>query len=72
MHGRARIDAWHEMANSGRMAQLVDELLVDHYDPAYLRSIDRNFVQFADAHVVELADIAAADFEKAARKLHEG
>lgn len=71
LHGRARIDAWHEMANDGRMAQLVGELLVDHYDPAYLRSIDRNFVQFGDARVVELGDIAAGDFEKAARSLHE-
>ena len=28
------------------MPELVDELLVEHYDPAYLRSIDRNFVQY--------------------------
>jgi tRNA 2-selenouridine synthase len=69
LHGRAKIDAWHEMANGGRIAELVDELLVDHYDPAYLRSIDRNFVQFPDAQMVELADIAAADFEAAARTL---
>jgi iron complex outermembrane receptor protein len=27
------------------MPELVDQLLVEHYDPAYLRSIDRNFVQ---------------------------
>jgi tRNA 2-selenouridine synthase len=72
LHGRAKIDAWHDMANGGQMARLVDELLVDHYDPAYLRSIDRNFVKFTDAQVVELSDIGAADFEKAARALHEG
>jgi tRNA 2-selenouridine synthase len=70
LHGRAKIDTWHGMANSGRMAELVDELLVDHYDPAYLRSIDRNFVRFADAQVVELPDIAQADFLQAARRLH--
>ena len=35
-----------QLANSGAMPELVDELLVEHYDPAYLRSIDRNFVQF--------------------------
>lgn len=70
LHGRAKIDAWHAMANSGRMADLVDELLVDHYDPAYLRSIDRNFVKVKDAQVVELGDIAPADFLKAAQLLH--
>jgi tRNA 2-selenouridine synthase len=70
LHGRDKIGAWHDMANDGRMAQLVDELLVDHYDPAYLRSIDRNFVQFDQAEVLELSDIGAADFLAAARHLH--
>jgi tRNA 2-selenouridine synthase len=70
LHGREKIGAWHDMANDGRMAQLVDELLVDHYDPAYLRSIDRNFIQFDKAEVLELADIGEADFLAAARHLH--
>jgi tRNA 2-selenouridine synthase len=70
LHGRARIDAWHEMANTGRMPELVDQLLVEHYDPAYLRSIDRNFVQYPQAEVVELPDIAQEDFLALARKLH--
>jgi tRNA 2-selenouridine synthase len=70
LHGHDKIRAWHELANGGRMPELVDQLLVEHYDPAYLRSIDRNFTQFTQAQVVELADIAEADFLKAARDLH--
>jgi tRNA 2-selenouridine synthase len=70
LHGRATIDAWHEMANGGRMPELVDQLLVQHYDPAYLRSIDRNFVQYGKAEVLELADIGKEDFLAAARHLH--
>lgn len=70
LHGRAKIDAWQEMATGGRLPELVDELLVQHYDPAYLRSIDRNFVQYAQADVLELADIGEEDFLAAARKLH--
>jgi len=70
LHGRATIDAWHDMANGGRMPELVDQLLVQHYDPAYLRSIDRNFVQVGQAEVLELADIGKEDFLAAARKLH--
>ncbi|MFC5478358.1 tRNA 2-selenouridine(34) synthase MnmH [Massilia suwonensis] len=70
LHGRARIDAWHELANSGAMPELVDQLLVEHYDPAYLRSIDRNFVQYGQAQVLELGDIAPQDFIKAAQLLH--
>jgi tRNA 2-selenouridine synthase len=70
LHGRATIDAWHEMANGGRMPELVDQLLVLHYDPAYLRSIDRNFVQYGQAQVLELPDIGKEDFIAAARQLH--
>jgi tRNA 2-selenouridine synthase len=69
LHGRAKIDSWHALANGGKMAELVDELLVDHYDPAYLRSIDRNFTQFPQAEIVDLADIGSADFAAAARHL---
>jgi tRNA 2-selenouridine synthase len=44
---------------------------VQHYDPAYLRSIDRNFVQYPQAQVVELADIGTSDFLAAAHGLHD-
>lgn len=70
LHGRAKIAGWQAMANDRAMAEVVDELLVEHYDPAYLRSIDRNFTQFKDARVLELGDIGEADFTGAARALH--
>jgi tRNA 2-selenouridine synthase len=69
LHGRARIDAWHALANTGQMAELVDQLLVEHYDPAYLRSIDRNFVQYPQAEVLTLPGISKDDFLAAARHL---
>ena len=70
LHGREKIAAWHAMAHAGDMAHLVDELLVAHYDPAYVKSIDRNFAQFKEARVLALDDIAPADFLQAARALH--
>jgi len=70
LHGRAKIDAWHALANEGAMPELVDQLLVEHYNPAYLRSIDRNFTQYAQAGVLELNDIAPEDFVAAAKALH--
>ena len=69
LHGREKIDGWHQLANTGRMPELVDELLAEHYDPAYLRSIDRNFVQFKEAEVVELPDISVEQFLMAAMRL---
>lgn len=72
LHGREKIERWQAMASGGAMAELVGQLLAEHYDPAYLRSIDRNFVQYPQAAVLELGDIAPVDFEAAARKLHAG
>ena len=57
------------MSDGGDMASLVEELLERHYDPAYLRSIDRNFVKFGQATVLELDDIDTTAFDKAAANL---
>ncbi|WP_295992327.1 tRNA 2-selenouridine(34) synthase MnmH [Rugamonas sp.] len=70
LHGREKITRWHALANEGQMETLVGELLADHYDPAYLRSIDRNFTSYAQAEVLELDDISPAAFVAAARHLH--
>ncbi|MFC3106523.1 tRNA 2-selenouridine(34) synthase MnmH [Undibacterium arcticum] len=72
MHGREKIEYWHDLALSGRIEGLVDELLQSHYDPAYLRSIARNFTQFSQARLLELEDISNQDFHQAAQRLlHE-
>jgi len=71
LHGKEKIRRWQSMADSGAMPQLVDELLAEHYDPAYLRSIDRNFVRYGDAVPLALSDIGAADFLSGARWLIE-
>lgn len=70
LYGREKIGRWQAMANAGQMAALVDELLVEHYDPAYTRSIDRNFLLHATAAALDLDDIGPADFLAAARSVH--
>jgi tRNA 2-selenouridine synthase len=69
LHGREKIARWHAMSDAGDMAPLVGELLADHYDPAYLRSIDRNFVKFGQAVPLALDDIDQAAFSAAALQL---
>jgi tRNA 2-selenouridine synthase len=69
LHGRETIARWQEMATSGQMEALVAELLERHYDPAYLRSIERNFALYPQADKLTLEDITAAAFGAAARKL---
>ena len=55
MHGRARIDEWLAMARAGQWMEFVTALLREHYDPAYDRSIRRNFARVQDAPRVVLA-----------------
>ena len=70
LHGREKIGQWKQMASSGQTEALVDELLALHYDPSYLRSIERNFAQFSSAGTVELGDISVESFRSAACSLH--
>jgi tRNA 2-selenouridine synthase len=54
--GAAVVDRWVTLAESGRVDELVEALLVQHYDPIYLKSMGRNFGGFQTAAVIELAD----------------
>jgi tRNA 2-selenouridine synthase len=45
LQGRERIEAWKSLARAGRWDELVAELLIHHYDPAYGRSIGKNYAR---------------------------
>ncbi len=69
LHGYEKIKHWKSLALSGQMEQLVNELLTDHYDPAYKRSILRNFLNFPQATLLALRDITEDAFNEAAEQL---
>lgn len=69
LHGREKIKRWHAMAASGDLTNLVHELLTEHYDPAYLRSIQRNFLQLSSAQSLALENISTNAFLQAANSL---
>jgi tRNA 2-selenouridine synthase len=69
LHGHEKIARWKAMSNEARTAELVEELLTQHYDPAYLKSIHRNFVRYDSARQLELAGISDAAFEAASHDL---
>ena len=69
LHGHEKINRWTRLAHDGRTAEMVEALLVEHYDPSYLRSIHRNFIRYGDALALALAGIADADFTTAAHAL---
>lgn len=71
LHGREKIARWQSMAEHGDIAPLVQLLLEEHYDPAYERSIGRNFSQFAHARQLQLEDISTIAFLQAAETLQK-
>ncbi len=69
LHGRGRIEAWKALARQGQWDALVERLLIDHYDPAYLRSIRRNFARIDAAPTVQPAAATRAAYAELARSL---
>ncbi len=53
----------------GPLAQVVQELLELHYDPVYLRSMQRNYAQFEQAQHVALNDASPASLRTHASQL---
>jgi tRNA 2-selenouridine synthase len=62
---------WEKLASERRMPELFERLMEAHYDPAYSRSIGRNFPHFGDAPTLRLPSLEAAALMEVARTLHE-
>jgi tRNA 2-selenouridine synthase len=56
LRGHETIDAWQQAARDGRWAEVVRGLLVEHYDPIYLRSMANNFEGFEQARRLDPPD----------------
>ncbi|MEP6609435.1 MAG: tRNA 2-selenouridine(34) synthase MnmH [Burkholderiaceae bacterium] len=69
LHGRQKIAHWKELAKANDWDAVVEQLLVEHYDPAYLKSIDRNFERACVADVVCIDGASPSHFQATARAL---
>jgi tRNA 2-selenouridine synthase len=69
LHGAARIDAWIGELERGGWRALVSDLLASHYDPAYRRSLERNYKDAATAAVVPVSDIRPEGFLAIAKEI---
>ena len=69
LHGKERVAYWKSLARDRAWDTMVERLLVEHYDPAYLRSIRRNFTQVDAAQTLALTSDSSAEFDALARRL---
>lgn len=66
--GKAQVEAWQQLARAGQAAPVVRELLLTHYDPNYLKSMQRNFTGLAAPRLVVQWDGSAASLADAAAR----
>ncbi|WP_337878221.1 tRNA 2-selenouridine(34) synthase MnmH [Caldimonas sp.] len=69
LRGRAKVDGWKQAAREGRFVDLVEALLVQHYDPSYEASLRRNFLRHAEATRLVPASSSAQAYAALAREL---
>ena len=60
---------WKELAQSGRTAEVVQDLLERHYDPTYLQSMQRNFSSYGQARQVSARDHSHEAMHETAREI---
>ena len=66
--GKAQVEAWQQLARTGQAAPVVRELLLTHYDPNYLKSMQRNFTGLAAPRLVLQWNGSAASLAEAAAR----
>jgi tRNA 2-selenouridine synthase len=69
LRGKETIARWQAMARAAQWPQVFAELMQQHYDPLYLRSMSRNFARTNAPHAVTLADGSADALRAAAAHL---
>lgn len=50
--GHERISKWNACIESSQWPELVEDLLVTHYDPTYRRSMKKNYLHYSSAEVI--------------------
>lgn len=69
LRGRTRVERWQAQARAGDWAGVFAELMREHYDPGYERSLRNHFRGLAQARELALADGSPSRMAEAARLL---
>lgn len=72
LRGHATVNGWIALVRAGRIPEVVQALLSQHYDPGYAASIRRNFAQYSRATPLALPDRSTGSLAAAARQLMAG
>ena len=69
LRGRETVERWQAQAQAGQMAEVVRDLLDNHYDPRYEESMARNFAAYPASARWTVAYQGPGSFDALARTL---
>jgi tRNA 2-selenouridine synthase len=69
LRGREAVARWKTLAREGHWSEVFAELMREHYDPLYLRSMQRNFAGLTQARRLALPDGSEPSMRAAAQAL---
>lgn len=69
LHGRERIARWKTLIAQHDWPEFVEEILRDHYDPAYRKSTLTHYPLLSEATALEISTAESGEFELAAHRL---
>ena len=72
LHGKATLARWGTLAGASDWDALIGELLEQHYDPTYARSLARNFPSTRRGSAVEVHDVSREGFAALAHEVLAG
>ena len=72
LRGKEVVERWCQAAQAGHISDVVRQLLLEHYDPGYQQSTQRNYAQFDQATAVPVQDITPAGLRSVAQALLSG
>ena len=70
--GGEEFDRWKHFAQQRLMPELFQRLMEVHYDPAYARSLGKNYSSYAQADSVDLQSLDPMNLRRVAEDLHHG
>jgi tRNA 2-selenouridine synthase len=71
MRGKAVVNGWKAQVMAGQVRGVVHDLLTQHYDPVYLQSMQRNFIQYGKARAISPEDRSIQAMQRLAVQILE-
>lgn len=69
LRGHDMVTAWQALASQRAWDELVASLLEQHYDPAYLKSLSKNYAPAPSDQTYSVSDLSDSGLQRLARKI---